>query len=29
MRPNLLKILAKPETNIHGIAVLFRFGFGS
>lgn len=29
MRPNLLKILAKPETNIHGMAILYRFGFGS
>lgn len=29
MRPNLMKILARPETNVHGIAVLYRFGFGS
>lgn len=29
MRPNLLKILAKTDTNVHGMAILFRFGFGS
>ena len=29
IRPNLLKILARPDTNVHGLAVLFRYGFGS
>lgn len=24
-----MKILAKQETNVHGMAILFRFGFGS
>ena len=29
VRPNLQKILARPDTNVHGLAVLFRYGFGS
>ena len=29
IRPNLIKILSKPEINVHGLAVLFRYGFGS
>lgn len=24
-----MKILKKPENNIHGLAILYRFGFGS
>ena len=29
VRPNLQKILGRPDTNVHGLAVLFRYGFGS
>ena len=29
IRPNLINILKRPEINVHGIAVLFRYGFGS
>lgn len=29
MNPSLRKVMRKPETNIHGLAILFRFGFDS
>ena len=29
MKPNLTRIMKKPDTNIHGLAILYRFGFGS
>ena len=29
IRPNLYKILNRPDTNVHGLAILFRYGFGS
>ena len=29
MRPHLMKIMRHPDSNIHGLAIIYRFGFGS
>jgi hypothetical protein len=29
IKPNMIKVLEKPDANIHGLAVMIRYGFGA